>query len=250
MRKGRSLALVSVIAVAAVTLGGCGGGSDDSDPQVLNTQAAAETSESPVITVNGHGTVEGTPDVLTITLGVSTHGTAAKEALDTNNARAAALIQTLKDGGVESKDIQTSNLNIYPTFDKDGRRITGYNVDNTVTARLKNLEIAGALIDFAAGVVGDDIRVNGIAFSIDDTSDLVAAARADAVKKAMDQAKQLADASDVELGDLRSIEEVARDLPRPVYEQYAEADVASRVPLEPGSQELSVDVVVVYAIAG
>ena len=72
-------------------------------------------------------------------------------------------------------------------------------------------------------------------------------ARADAVRKAGDQAQQLADAAGVGLGPIDSIEETSA----PVH-PMAEADAgraSSPAPIEPGTQELSVSVTVVYRIA-
>jgi uncharacterized protein YggE len=99
--------------------------------------------------------------------------------------------------------------------------------------------------------VGDAIRLNGISFSIDDTNDLVAKARTDAVKKAMDQARQLANGAGVKLGAVRSIDEV-NDTPIADHLQYSGADevrAAASAPVEAGSQDVTLDVKVVVEIA-
>jgi uncharacterized protein YggE len=188
---------------------------------------------------------------MTVSLGVQTGAPTAQAALADNNTRAQTLVNVLKERGVKPADIQTSDLPVFPTFDEKGRRITGYAVTNAVTAKLRAIDQAGALIDAVTFAVGDAIRLNGISFSIDDTSALIARARADAVKQAMAQAHQLADAAGVRLGAVRTIDETAQNTPQPL--NYAGADAmraAQSAPIERGSQDVTLDVKVVVAIAG
>jgi uncharacterized protein YggE len=199
------------------------------------------------ITVSATGQAKGTPDVADVVIGVSARGRTASDALDTANDRAAKVIAALKDSGVAEDDIQTSGLSVTPTYGDDGT-ITGYEVSNTVTARLRDVSKAGSVIDAAARVAGDEIRVHGISFGIDDDSALLATARQRAVKRARAQAEQLAEAAGVELGEVRRIDEGGVVVP---FEsrQFAEATSTSSVPIEPGTQTVSVQVTVVYAIA-
>jgi hypothetical protein len=199
--------------------------------------------------------VKGTPDTLRVVLGVETRSASAKDALAANNDKANALVDTLKGKGVEAKDIQTSQLSIHPTYDDKGQRITGYQVNNTVTATLHDIAGAGALIDAAAGAVGDAVRVQSIGFSIDDDSALKAEARTQAVHLAQLQAEQMAKAAGVKLGAIRFISEVPASGPMPYYDKFAEgrsaapAAGAAPAPILPGQQELSLTVDVVWDIA-
>ena len=187
-------------------------------------------------------------------LGVETHSASASDALAQNNDKANALIKTLKDKGVAAKDIQTSQLSINPTYDNQGRRITGYQVDNQVTATIHDIGGAGALIDAAAAAVGDAVRVQSIGFSIDDDSSLKAEARTQAVHQAQVQAEQMATAAGVKLGSIRFISEVPANSPTPYYDAIGRGAVsapasAAPAPVEPGQQQLSVTVDVVWDIA-
>ena len=118
----------------------------------------------------------------------------------------------LRGRGVADADLRTSGLSISPTFDTDGR-ITGYEVTNEVTATLRDIAGAGALIDAAAQAAGDAVRVQQISFGIDDDAQPRAEARADAVRQAVTQARQLADAAEVGLGPILSITEVTEGRP-------------------------------------
>jgi uncharacterized protein YggE len=216
------------------------------------TQAgAADDAGSAPRTIVGTATgrVEGVPDTLTVTLGVETHSGSAQDALAQNNERATRVIAALKAAGVAAEDLQTTQLSLNPTFDQKGRP-NGYGVANVVTARTHDVVNGGKIVDAAAAQAGDDIRVQGVVLSIEDTSDLVARARADAVRQARRQAGQLARAADVGLGPVQRITE--RRPPQGQYfasqARFAADAAAMSAPIEPGSQELTVDVTVVFGI--
>jgi len=227
-----------LLAAATLALAGC------SSPATPAPGAPA----TPAITARATGTVVAAPDTATVVLGVETRDRSATAALTANSERANAVIGVLQGAGVPPEDVRTSELTIHPVTGPETGRITGYEVSNLVTATLRDIAAAGAVIDQAAAAAGDAIRVQSIRFSIDDESAARAEARADAVRRALDQARQLADAAGVELGPVRSIVEVGGGEPPRPYQ--AEADRAAvAVPVQPGTQELSVTVEVVHDIA-
>ena len=243
-------AIAAVATVAAVGVAGCSSGSAKSTTAARLTAATTPANTpGPTINVAGHGKVDGTPDVMTVTMGVQTIDPSAQAALQRNNDRANALITALKNKGVAAKDIQTVDLNVSPNFDKNFH-VTGYSASNTVSAKLRDLSKAGEVIDTAALTAGEDVRLQGVSFSIDNTSSLVAQARADAIKDALAQGRQLATAAGVHLGAIRTIDDTGTALPQPQYlaQNGMLRDAAAAVPIEAGSQELSVDVTVVFDI--
>jgi uncharacterized protein YggE len=242
-------AVAATVTAIAIGVAGCSGGSaKPSATPVQLTAATSPTNPGPSINVAGHGEVEGTPDVMTVTMGVQTVDPSAQAALQHNNDRANQLISALKAQGVAAKDIQTVDLNVSPNFDKNFK-VTGYSASNTVTAKLRDLSKAGEVIDAAALTVGDDIRLQGVSFSIDNTSALVAKARADAVKDALAQGGQLAKAAGVKLGAIRTIDDTGTQLPSPEFLNGRSAGQAADVPIAPGTQQLSVDVTVVFDLS-
>ena len=196
--------------------------------------------------MTGVGEVNGTPDVADLSIGVAGRGASAADALGTVSDRANKLIGVLHDAGVADADIQTNGLSIQPTYDSHNQ-ITGYEASNTVVARLRDLTHAGAVVDAATANVGDNIRLQGLTFSIDDDSSLLAAARAKATKRARAQAGQLADGAGVSVGDVLSIHETSNDTPI-AYPLAADAAGAAATPVEPGRETLSVSATVVFAI--
>jgi uncharacterized protein len=177
---------------------------------------------------------------------VQTRDASATAALAAVSQRADAVIGVLEDAGVAPTDIRTTQLAIQPTRTAETNRITGYEVTNQVTATLRDVAAAGAVVDAAAAAAGDAIRVQEITFSVADETAAKAQARADAVHNALAQAQQLADAAGVELGPVRSIVELPADQPLPYRADATEAQLA--VPVEPGTQQLHVAVEVVHGI--
>ena len=160
----------------------------------------------------------GTPDVMTVTMGVqTTRPVGAGRARSATTSAPTALIATLKRQGVAAKDIQTVDLNVSPNFDKNFH-VTGYSASNTVTAKLRDLSKAGDGDRRGRADRGrEDVRLQGVSFSIDNTSALVAKARADAIKDALAQGKQLAGAAGVTLGAIRTIDDTGTLLPQPQF---------------------------------
>jgi uncharacterized protein YggE len=241
----RVAALAVLAAITIIGTAGVAGAQTDDDPR-------PRTDDPRVITVNGTGLVSGTPDVLELYLGVDTRADSAGEALKKNSELTVGVLKVLRDAGVEEKDIQTTNLSIYPVYDDDGEHVIAYSVSNRVVAKLRDLNEAGDVIDAATKAAGDDIIVQGLYFSIDDNSKIVEQARTEAVKRAKAQAEQLASAAGVELGDLRSIDEEYTPVgpaldAREAAPSSSEGDGAS-VPIQPGSEMLSVEVTLVYDI--
>jgi uncharacterized protein YggE len=233
---------VAALAVGAVITGSTGvaGAATNSDP----------ARDPRTITVTGTGLVRGTPDVLDLTIGVETHARSAVDALTRNSTLAEKVVDVLKGAGASGDDIQTSYLSVSPLYDDNGAVLQGYSVINVVTASLHDFSKAGELIDAATKIAGDEIVVQGISFSFDDNTELVAKARTDAVKRARVQAQQLADAADVDLGDLLSITEDSAPT-GPVFSfeaSRAAADTAA-APIEPGAQSVNVQVTLVFEIS-
>ena len=248
MRTARVLPVLAGLTALAL-VAGCSG----DDAPVRSAAAAQEDdavpdADHPSITARGVGTVTGVPDVLTINVGVETRADTAAAALEDNNGRTQAVLDLLKREGVAEADLQTADLSIYPTYNDTGTRITGYQVTNSVKVTLRDLGRSGQIIDAAAGAAGDAVRIHGLAFSIDDTSDLYATARADAVRRAKAQAEQLAEAAGVELGAVRTITEAPIG-GQDERLQYAAEDAAASAPIQPGTQELLLTVTVVFSIS-
>ncbi len=249
------IALTVAYAIGTTRSGGTAASASGYTVAVSRTQTSATSiAGGPGITVGGRATVAGTPDTLRLDLSVVATALTVSDALASANRSAAAVQKSLLDNKVQKKDLQTSGLNIQPEYDysKQGApRIKGYQVSESVTAKLRDLGRAGDIIGKAVSAGGNAVRVNGISLDLEDTSALVSSARDKSFANAKAKAEQYARAAGRSLGEVISIaEDVTAPSPIPMgypTAAYASRDVAS-VPIEPGSQDVSVNVTVVFAL--
>ncbi len=237
-----ALAALVLTACAATDSGGSGG------TPVVNVNGTGSSLTG--ITVTGTGEVTGTPDTVEINLGVSVLEETVQAATSIAAEKANALIGILTDGGVDRKDITTTDYSIYPEYDysSNQQRLIGYRVSNTVRVKIRDIETTGSVIDNAAAAGGDDVVVNGIQFSLDDDAELVEAARSAAWEDAMAKATQLAQLSGQQLGAAISINETVTNQPPPVYFERAMAADAAETPIEPGTSAVTITLQVNFAL--
>lgn len=207
----------------------------------------SKSASGATISVDGTGTIQGTPDTATFNIGVHTTNVSAKMALEANNQRMKALIAALLQNGVTQKEIQTSGLNIYQNTNSNGV-VTGFAVDNTLNVAMHNVQQSGAAIDSAASAVGNGIQLNGITFSISNQSALLASARAKAMRDARNAADQLARAGGAHVTGIVKISAVQNQIP-PMYTSGHASDFKSSVPVQTGQQPITVQVSVVFGLA-
>jgi uncharacterized protein YggE len=215
--------------------------------------APGPTVAGPTVTTTGTGTVNGTPDTLTVSIDVSTTASHVNDALQENNVTSAAVQHALEHDGVAMTDIQTGNLSVQENYD-GSNIVSGYVADDTVSATIHQMSNAGTAINDAIAAAGDSGRLNGITLSMSDTNPLMAAARQRAVAAARTQAQQLAAAAGERLGGLVSLTDQPEPQPYigavPGFAAANSTGAASGapVPVQPGSQQLSVQVTAVWSL--
>jgi uncharacterized protein YggE len=205
-----------------------------------------EISNDRWIEVSGEGSVRVSPDFARVTLGVTTTGKDAREAMAGNAKQANALVALIKAQGVAPADIQTSDMSISPVFSNQQPNqasppaITGYSVSNSVTVTVRDISSLGALLDkaVAAGANG----IYGIRFGENDPSALLDKARPLAVADARRKAEIYSAVGGAKIGRLMELTEEAGA--RPVAfaaRAYAQA-AAAPTPIEAGEDKLTVTV--------
>jgi uncharacterized protein YggE len=216
------------------------------------TAATAPASGGARITVTGTGKVSGVPDQLALSMGVQTSAGSVAAALRQANSAVRAVTSALGRTGVSAADIQTSGLSIYPNYSGGSAAPSGYQVSEQITVTLRRLATAGSQISAAARAGGNATVIDGVSLDLSDTSALLAAARSKAVADAKAKAAAYARALGRPLGPVVSMQETppAQPIQLPVFAAAASANrAASPVPVHPGTQQLSVTVTVVFALA-
>ena len=232
-----------------ITAGSAAPSSAGQNSSGAQSQAVVASPGSARITVTGTGTVNGTPNQLTLSMGVQVSAGSVESALAEGDQAISRVTAALKARGVAARDIQTSGLSIQPDYRDNSPNPDGYGVSEYLTATLRSISAAGTQIQAAVHAGGNAVTVDGISLDLTDTSGLLARARAAAVSDARHKAAQYASAVGQPLGPVVSITDQAQAQPFPFYgSASAAAPRSASVPISPGSQQLSVSVTVVYAI--
>jgi uncharacterized protein len=231
MRRLSFITLAALVVLAVVALAGAG------RPQAAHADVAAPGT----VTTIGDGSVSAVPDVATVTAGVRTSAATAAAALAANATKMDAVVAALKHAG--GSELQTQQVSLDPQTN-DRNAVTGYVAQNTVSAKAK-IAGAGALIDAAVNAGAN--TVEGPSLDLSDRAALYLEALKQAVTDARAKARALADAGGFAVGPVTSVTENG-DNAQPVFQGAAVAKAAGSTPVEPGTQDVTAEVTVSFAI--
>ncbi len=217
---------------------------------VAQPATAQEQGVTRSITVTGSGEVNAKPDKAELTIGVTTSGKTAKEALDKNNRDMMALFESMDAAGIPEEDIQTSNFSVSPRYARYNDRetppdIVGYNVSNTMRITVRDLDGLGEFLDRFVQTGANNL--NGIQFGFSDPSKLQNEARVKAIQDARAKAELYAQTAGVTLGPVLVIQETSAPVPMRMMARMS-LEAAAAVPIAPGQETLSVSITVTYGL--
>jgi uncharacterized protein YggE len=239
----------------------------------------ARTLEPSTVSTSGTATTKVKPDKFSITLGVETNGTTAQEAASKNADLMAKVMAALKGLGIQDDQIGTSNYNVYPVYEsrpssmpqsscpnnniyppppecQPANVLTGYRASNSVTV---TLDVAGKIdpgkvIDTAVGAGANN--VDNVTFFISTTrqQEIRDSLIRDAIANAKHRADVAANAAGMKVSGVKSID--LNDVYFPVYSTAFKENsltmnagsAAAPTPIQPGEQEVSINVSMVFYI--
>ena len=217
--------------------------------KVLNTAATTNT-----VSFSGEGKVVAKPDIAKVQLSIVTDALTSKAAQDENSKKSKAVTDYLKKQDIDDKDIKTTGYNIYPQYkypQYGGQpTITGYQVNQSLEIKIHDLDKVSDILD---GVVAAGAnQVNQLGFEIDNPEALKADARKKAIEDAKKKADELEDQLGIDLGKIVSFSENTGGYPIPIY-MKAEVDgrggMGGGGPSVPtGENEIVVNVSITYQI--
>jgi uncharacterized protein YggE len=225
------LALLAATLLAAAAFAGVG------RPEAAHGDAGTSTN---AVTTLGHGSITVVPDQATITAGVHTQAATASAALAANATKMNAVIAALKAHG--GTNVQTEQVSLSPQTDDNGN-VKGYAADNSVSVD-SAISATGGLID--AAVAAGANTISGPSLSATDEQAAYRKALGLAVDDARAKANALAAAGGFHVGPVTSVTEES-SAPPPPFASATPAKAPS-TPVEPGSEEVTADVTVAFAI--
>ena len=202
------------------------------------------------ITVSGSGKITVVPDIARVNLGVTATKPTVRAARDAAASSMTAIIAGLKALGIADADIATSGLSLYPQYANGSpTKVVGYQVSEQVHVTVRDLDKAGDVVDTATAKGATD--VNGIWFEVSDPARAQDDARAAAVAAARTSAQALASAGNVTLGPVLSNFRRNAGVSRLPARRSARRSSRStrRLRSQPGTQDLTETVTVVFAIS-
>jgi uncharacterized protein YggE len=215
---------------------------------------AEDKTVIPTLTSSAEGSVEVTPDIVNVTLGVVSNGKTAAEALAANSKDMNAAIEAIRGAGIAEKDIATSGFNINPIYAPrpDNRpdepaKVIGYEVSNQVTVIIRDLKASGAILDKVVAAGAN--QVTGISFDVADPAAPADAALKDAIAKARKKAELMAAAAGLKL--VRIVSVTTDGAARPVFAAYDGMVRAAKAPtpIMAGSRTVSATATIIWEVA-
>jgi hypothetical protein len=172
------------------------------------------SAEQRSITTHGSGEERVRPDSFRVSVGVEAQAETVDKAQNEVNTKMQRVIQELNRLRIPGLVLQTQTLQLYPIREvpqgDELPKIIGYRAANSVTATVRGgaYEDLGAqaskIVDIAARAGANDI--GGIAFFVSDDRDAQTKALQAAVRDAERNARAMADAAGVSLGEIESLE--------------------------------------------
>ena len=161
---------------------------------ISGTAQAAEiqiAAQGPVVELTVNEIVQSQPDVAEVGAGVVTRAATAQDAMRQNAQQMERLVKRIRELGVKSEDIQTSNFSLSPNYNynqQTGEQVfVGYDVNNQVSVKLRDLKRAGEVLD--ALVSAGANNVYGPNFTLENDT----AAKVEARGKAFQSGKRMAE---------------------------------------------------------
>jgi len=199
--------------------------------QIQNSDAAFRTT---TLNLSSQGEVRIKPDIVILSLGVSTEAATAQAATAAASQKVNAVVQALRAAGVAQKDIQTQYVQLTPRYSDQSnaaRQIVAHQAFSAVTATVRDMDRAGPLLDLAVAAGAN--QVQGVRFGLADPSIPERQARDQALHALQDQAAQVAGVLGYRVVRLVSVNAQAYSTPVTVERRIAEP-MAAGARIEPG----------------
>lgn len=170
---------------------------------LLIPQALAEESG---IRVSAIGTAFVKPELAKVHLSFEHTAETADIARDFTSKQVSTLLKSLKDFDIEQDSLDSSQINISPSYNyhDNKRTLEGYQVTRFVNFSLNNLEQLETMV--AAITAAGASRVNSIQFDVKNATEAHAIALEDAIEKTKAAASAIAKSYGAELGKVQFVE--------------------------------------------
>lgn len=220
---------------------------------------AVEAQVNPTQTITGtrldlsaRGEARVVPDLAIVSAGVVTQGPDSTLAMRENAAKMSKVFAALKAAGIAEKDIQTQAVSLSPQYrynNNEAPVITGYQANNTVSVRFRDIGKSGAVLD--ALVKQGANQINGPSLTVENPEAAQDKARLDAIKNLRARAELYAKATGTKVKRIVSMSESVEFSGGPVPMMMARnvsEDASPKTSIAPGEQALGITVSAVFEL--
>lgn len=162
----------------------------------------AVTAQANTIYVGADGKYEAAPDTALIQFNISAQESSSRDAYDRASRNAQQIRDLLKANGVDAKEAQIGFFQLTPVYDytKAKRKLTGYQVNASVTLKLRDFAKVGPITQALADA--DITDSQNLSYTLESMDAAKQKAIEDAYAKARASADTVARASGRPLGEL------------------------------------------------
>lgn len=213
---------------------------------------AQEPAPPHFVRASAEAVISAKPDRAEITIAVSSHAATAQAASAQNATDSDNVIKAIKQALGSGGFVKTSGYSLAPQYDySNGHapRLTGYQATNSVMVTVDDLPLLGKVIDSATATGANN--VNGISFTLRDSSAARQQALTEAAKRARANAEALANALGVHVVGLLEAQpsEMPTVQPRPMaMAAMGMSEKRVSTPIEAGDLEIRSSVTVTLEV--
>jgi uncharacterized protein YggE len=207
---------------------------------LVASAARAQTTDPPLIAVNGEGVVKVAPDQAWVRVGTESRSKVSKEAQQRNAEVMTAVQQKLTALGIPKDAVRTVGIDLQPEFDyQNGRQtLRGYVARNTIEVRIDDFAKVGDVLDAAVG--SGATNVHDLRFDVKNRDAVEQQALQRAVEDGMAKANAIATAAKRGVDRILRIEENFLGGPQPVERAVMMRMAAADAPTPVAAGEIEV----------
>lgn len=208
----------------------------------------ASDTDCKVITVNGQGVVSSTPSLLDFSIYVEERGETASKLNDKVNFKSKQIIDLLTDTGVQHKDIQSMQVNLYPWYERDrnSQIQKGFVLSRLIKVTLRDFANYTSVLD-GLSKIGTQ-RIDGFQYRAENSDAIYLRALELALDDANKRANKISKSLGIKIGKVVSVNEHSAYSPVPEQMMMSNSRSMDSAGFLPGQINTSAMVSVKYSI--
>jgi uncharacterized protein len=206
----------------------------------------------PHLVVVGEGVAKGVPDQCILQAGLNVIAESPAEAVARVGVVASQVRDSLAEQGIDPADLRTTHLGVQDFIDPAKQQVTARIGSYHLEIIVHDLGQIGELLASLVAVAADSFQIRALQLAVGDPEPLRREARRQAVEDARRRADQLAEAAEIRLGRILSVEQDYSPVPGQPWgfarRGSAPIGAVPPIPIEPGNLSVTERVTLTYEV--